>query len=42
MVVFHSDARSVRIVSCAGNKGLEEERTAEELPKILKHLRGDI
>jgi len=30
VVVFHSDVRSVRIVSCAGNKGLEEGRTAEE------------
>jgi hypothetical protein len=33
VVVFHNDARSVRIVSSAG-KGLDEGRTAEELLKI--------
>ena len=40
MVVFRSDARSVRIVSCAGNKGLEEGRTTLELRRLLRHLRG--
>jgi len=40
VVVFHSDARSVRIVSCAGNKGLEEGRSAEELTQNFETFEG--
>ena len=30
MVVFYSDARPVRIVSCGGNKGLDEGLFVDE------------
>ena len=40
MVVFHSDARSASIVSCTGNKGLEEGRSAEQLTKNFETFEG--
>jgi len=39
VVVFHSDARPVRIISCDGTKGLEEGLFIDERERAANFLR---